>query len=39
MIRDDDRISDAGFGGGRSREDVEVFADALGIGQQTSHVH
>jgi len=39
MIGDDDRLADAGFRGGRPGEDVEVFADALGVSQQATHVH
>jgi len=39
MIGDDDGLADAGFRGSRSSENVEVFADALRIGQQTTHIH
>jgi hypothetical protein len=39
MIGDDDRLADAGLRSGRPGEYVEVFADALGVSQQATHVH
>lgn len=39
MIGDDDGLANAGFGRGRSSEYVEVFADALRIGQEATHVY
>jgi hypothetical protein len=39
MIGDDDRLTDAGFRGGRAGEYVEILADALGVSQEATHVH
>jgi len=38
MIGHHDGLADAGFGSSRSREDVEVFTDALRVSQQATHV-
>jgi len=38
MIGHHDGLADAGFGCRWSSEDVEVFADPLGIGEQAAHI-